>query len=381
LKILFLVTEDRYFWSYRLALARKVRDMGAEVLVMTRVNRLEEALKKERFRVIPWRISRGSLNPFRELLAFVQVLRFYWRERPDLVHHVALKPLVHGGLAARVCGNIASVNEITGLGHVFISQSHSMRLLRCVLLTLLRIVFRNRNAITILQNADDRNLLVQAAVVPEEAAIIIRGSSVNPQEFSPQPEPDGVPIVVLATRMLWEKGVGEFVNAANKLRESGVSARFVLVGDPDPANPASIPPAQLRAWVASGAVEWWGHRNDMPAVFALSNVVCLPSYGEGVPRVLVEAAACGRPIVTTDVPGCREVVRHGENGLLVPPRDPEALAEAIATLLKGPALRARMGARGREIAVQEFSEERVVRETLEVYRELLGPKWPGDSCR
>jgi len=350
--------------------------MGAEVFVMARVDRLGEALKKERFRVIPWRISRGSLSPFRELLAFVQVLRFYWRERPDLAHHVALKPVIYGGLAARVCRNIASVNAITGLGHAFISQSHSMRLLRRVLLMLLRTVFRNRNSITILQNADDRNLLVQAAVVPQEAAVVIRGSGVNPKEFSPQPEPNGVPVVVLATRMLWEKGVGELVDAASKLRERGVSARFVLVGNSDPANPASIPEDQLRAWAGSGIVEWWGHRDDMPEVFAKSNLVCFPSYGEGVPKVLIEAAACGRAIVTTDMPGCREVVRNGENGLLVPARDPKALADAIAALLKDPSLRARMGARGREIAVQEFSEERVLRETLALYRMLLGPRWP-----
>jgi glycosyltransferase involved in cell wall biosynthesis len=143
----------------------------------------------------------------------------------------------------------------------------------------------------------------------------------------------------------------------------------------------TVPIRQIRAWVEDGSVEWWGWLEDMAAVYARSHVVCLPSYREGLGMVLVEGAACGRPLVATDVPGCREVVRHGENGLLVPARDPEALAEAIATLLKGPALRARMGARGREIAVQEFSEERVVRETLEVYRELLGPKWPGDSCR
>jgi glycosyltransferase involved in cell wall biosynthesis len=177
--------------------------------------------------------------------------------------------------------------------------------------------------------------------------------------------------------MLWGKGVGEFVAAVRILQEQGVSARFVLVGDSDPANPAAIPLAQLHAWMESGLVEWWGHRTEMATVLVQANLICLPShYGEGVPKVLIEAGACARAIVTTDATGCREVVRDGENGLLVPVRDPEALARAIITLLNDPPLRARMGARGRAIVVEEFSQEKVLGETLSVYRELLGSRWP-----
>jgi len=354
-----------------------MRDRGAKVVVLTHVNYLEEAIKQEGFQLIPWHISSGSLNPFREFVAFLHVLRVYRRERPDLVHHVAIKPVVYGGLAARVCGNIPSVNAIAGLGHVFISQRRAMRLLRRLLLVLLRWSLNGKDTMAIFQTSDNRDIFIEAGIVRRGQTTVIRGSGVDPKEFSPQPEPDSVPVVILATRMLWEKGVGDFVDAASKLRERGVSARFVLVGDPDPGNPACIPRTQLLSWAASGVVEWWEHRNDMPVVFAQSNVVCFPSYyGEGVPKVLIEAAACGRAIVTTDVPGCREVVRNGENGLLVPARDREALVNAIETLLKDPPLRARMGARGREIAVQEFSEDLVVRQTLAVYRELLGPRWP-----
>jgi glycosyltransferase involved in cell wall biosynthesis len=369
-----VVNNDWAFWSHRVSLARAMRARGAEVVVLTHVNYLEQAIKQEGFQLIPWHISSGSLNPFHEFLAFLQVLRVYRHERPDLVHHVTIKSVIYGGLAARLCGNIPSVNAITGLGHVFISQSWGMRLLRRLLLVLFRWVLRRRGSTTVFQNADNCNDLVKAGVVPQERVVLIRGSGVDVKAFSPRPEPKGVPVVILATRMLWEKGVGDFVDAAGKLREQGVSARFVLVGDPDPGNPACIPRSQLLSWAASGVVEWWGHRNDMPAVFAQSNVVCFPSYyGEGVPKVLIEAAACGRAIVTTDVPGCREVVRNGDNGLLVPAKDANALAGALKALILDPGLRAMMGVRGREIAVREFSEERVIRETLAVYRELLGP--------
>ena len=355
-----------------------MRDKGAEVLVMTRVDDLGGALKREGFTVIPWHIKRGSLNPFREIYALVQVFAAYRRTRPDLVHHIALKPIVYGGFAALLCRDVPSVNTVAGLGHVFTSESRRMHVLRRVLLNLFRRVLKRKSAITAFQNIENRDFLVEAGVVSEEQAVVIRGSGVNVREFVPRPEPKGIPVVVMASRMLWEKGVGEFVAAAKIMRGQGVSARFVIVGESDAANPASIPEAQLLVWEKSGTVEWWRLRNDMPEVFAQSNLFCYPSYyGEGVPRVLIEAAACGRAIVTADVPGCRDVVHDGYNGLLVPARNAEALAHALDTLLKDPVLRAHMGARGREIAVQDFSEELVIEKTLAVYRELLGPRWPG----
>jgi len=376
LKIIFLVTEDWYFWSHRLRLAHAARTAGAEVLIMTHLDQFRTAIEEEGLRVIPWHISRRSLNPLRELHTFFQVVRVYQRERPDLLHHVALKPIVYGGVAARLCGGIASVNAIAGLGHVFTSSLWPMRLLRIVLSRLLRVALR-KNAKSVFQNEDNRDLLVQAGTVSSDQSVVIRGAGVDIERFTPQAEPTGVPVVMFASRMLWEKGMLEFVTAAAKLRDNGLLARFVLVGKPDPENPSSIPNEQLHRWRRSGLVEYWGHQNDMVAVLARANLVCLPSYQEGLPKVLVEAAACGRAIVATDVPGCREVVRHEDNGLLVPPRDSDALAEALARLIKDPSLRARMGARGREIVVREFSEDIVLAETLAVYRELLGSRWVG----
>jgi glycosyltransferase involved in cell wall biosynthesis len=223
----------------------------------------------------------------------------------------------------------------------------------------------------VLQNPDDQRELVSAGAVSPDRITLIRGSGVDLSEFLIAPEPAGPPVVVLPSRLVWDKGVREFVDAASELRRNGVRARFALVGDRDPDNPTSVPPGQLEAWQASGIVEWWGHRHDMPSVFAESHLVCLPSYREGLPKVLLEAAASGRPIVTTDVPGCREVVRHGENGLLVPARSVGPLAHALRELIADPARRARFGRRGREIVEAEFSVERVVEAHVALYRERL----------
>jgi glycosyltransferase involved in cell wall biosynthesis len=208
---------------------------------------------------------------------------------------------------------------------------------------------------------------------------LIKGSGVDVNTYVPTPEPEGIPTVVLASRMLRDKGVVEFVEAARELRDSGVSAKFVLVGETDPGNPTAITAEQLQAWADEGVVEWWGHQSDMRKVLSQSNIVCLPSLREGVPKVLIEAAACGRAIVTTDAPGCREIVREGENGLLVPVRNSKALADALRLLIESAPLRSLMAAKGREIAVEEFSVERVVNETLGVYRELLAASGPRGS--
>ena len=359
-------------------LARAARDAGAKVIVMSHLTELRRTLEREGFKVISWQISRRSLDPFRELKAFVQVVKAYRRERPDLLHHVALKPIIYGGLAARLCGGIPSVNAVAGMGYVFTSYQWRMRLLRRVVLAFLRLALGAKNARAVLQNEENQALLIKEGVVPLARTAIIRGAGVNVKRFVPQPEPTGPPVVLLASRMLWDKGVGDYVEAARLLRAENAKARFVLVGKPDPENPGSIPEKQLHSWADTGLVEWWGYQGDMPAIFAQANVVCLPStYGEGVPKALIEAASCGRAIVTTDTPGCREVVRNGENGFLVPLGNPRALARALDTLIRDPILRSNMGARGREIAVREFSEEMIFAETMSVYRELLGSRWAG----
>jgi len=373
---MFLVTEDFSFWARRRPLARKAEEIGAEVWVMTCPGPFAEKLKGEGFRVIPWLVSRSSLNPLHELYSFLQVLKAFRSLRPDLVHHFALKPVVYGGLAARMCKEIRCVYSIVGLGQAFTSPNWTMRTVRRLLRPLLRVALKREGSTTILQNRENCQFLVDWEVVRAEHCVLISGSGVNTSDFTPKPEPEGVPVVILPGRMLWEKGIQEFIGAAEMLRTRGVSARFVLVGEPDSDHSSSIPLTQLHEWVTRGVVEWWGQQGDMPGVFARSNVVCLPSYGEGVPKALIEAASSGRAIVASDVPGCREVVRHRENGLLVPARSIEPLADALSRLIQDAALRGRMGACGREIALSKFGEELVLAQFLEVYRNLLGHRLP-----
>ena len=375
-KILYLDSFDQTFWSHRSPVAQAAQLAGAEVYVMTKVTKMADVFARAGFRVIPWKsLVRRSLAPWCEAAALYEVLQAYRRVKPDLVHHVTIKAVVYGGLAARLLG-IPAVNALVGLGHVFTSQTPTMRALRQGLLPLLRVSMNRGVARTVLQNPDDYELLVKARVTRPDQTVLIRGSGVDIKRFHPTPEPSGIPTVILASRMLWDKGIAGFVAVAQHLKREGETARFVLVGSPDPGNPASIPEEQLRTWAASGCVEWWGQRNDMAEVLGQANLVCLPShYGEGVPKVLLEAAACGRAAVTTDHPGCREAVRHGENGLLVPPQE-GALADAILVLLRNSELRRRMGERARQIAVQEFTTERVATETLAIYRTLLAERWP-----
>jgi glycosyltransferase involved in cell wall biosynthesis len=242
-----------------------------------------------------------------------------------------------------------------------------------------KLIFRCGNQRVIFQNSDDRFLFIESQILPARKTVLIKGSGVDVRTHVPIPEPDGTPVVLFASRMLRDKGVVEFVEAARSLRSAGVHARFVLVGETDPGNPTTINAEQLRQWADSGDIELWGFRRNIQDVLAQSHIVCLPSLREGVPKILIEAAACGRAIVTTDVPGCREIVRQGENGLLVPVRDSRALADVLRQLIKDARLRADMGLRGREIAVQEFSIDRVVRETLGVYRDLLDGGLNGSS--
>ena len=367
-KLLFVVTEDWYFVSHRLPLALAAQKAGFGVAVATRVGKYGETILAAGIRLIPFGLSRRRGNPFREVIALV---RLYHRERPDIVHHVALKPVLYGAFAARLAGVPHVVNAIAGLGWLFTSSGLAVRTVRPVICRLLVWLLGSPHSRTIVQNPDDFGLMIKMGV-PEDRLRLIRGAGVDTGVFTPALESPPEPVTVLfSARMLWAKGVGEFVEAARLLTQAGVKARFVLVGEPDANSPASVPMATLHAWHGQNGVEWWGHRDDMPAMFHAAHIACLPSfYREGLPKVLLEAAACGLPIVTTDAPGCREIVRDGDNGFLVPVRDAQALALALRSLIDNAALRAKMGQRAREIVLVEFSQERVIAETLAVYQEL-----------
>ena len=372
--LLYLVTEDWYFWSHRLPIARAARDAGWEVLVATRVGKHGERIEQEGFRLIPIRMRRRSLAPWREIAAMAELVRVYRRERPDLVHQVAMKPVLYGSFAALVTGVPAVVNALAGMGYVFTSSAVKARLLRPLIKTGFRWLLDRANARLILQNPDDVAAMGAGTVAPKRIALI-RGSGVDTKAFAPEPEPGGTPTAVMVPRMLWDKGVGELVEAARILKERKAPVEVVLVGPPDPENPASISEQQLRDWEASGEVAWWGERLDIAQIWAKSHIAVLPSHREGLPKSLLEAAACGRPLVATDVSGCREVVRPGETGLLVPPHDPKRLADALERLAAEPELRRRMGSAARELVERELSQEIVVEQTMALYREL-SPEGP-----
>lgn len=370
-KLLFLVTEDWYFCSHRLPIARAARDAGFDVVVVTRVDRHGDRILQEGFRLIalPWR--RRSTNPWTELRTLVRLLGIYRRERPDIAHHVALKPAIYGSLIARLCRLTSVVNAVAGFGFMLSSNGFKARVFRRFVRTAIGSL-KNSNARVMVQNPDDYEALARSGIVAERQLVMIRGSGVDVKRFAPTPEPEGIFTVAMVSRMLWSKGVREIVETTRLLRKRGLDIRTVLVGDPDAENPEAVPVSELTAWQDEGVIEWNGHVDDVPAIWAQSHVAVLPTYyREGLPKTLLEAAACGRAIVATDAPGCREIVRDGQNGYLVPVKDPEALANAIATLAKRSTLRHRMGALGRELVVDAFSEAVVRTETLAVYRSML----------
>jgi glycosyltransferase involved in cell wall biosynthesis len=367
-KLLFFVTEDWYFVSHRLPLAVAAKAAGYDVSVVTRVRDHAPCIREAGLRLIPFENIRSGLNLFRECGTLWRLIGVYRRERPDLVHHVAIKPVLYGSIAARFAGHPRLVNALAGMGWLFTSAAGSAFWLKAAVRVALARTLRR--GITLVQNPDDSRLVAQLGV-PVSRIRRVSGSGVDLQQFRPQPSPEGVPAVVLPARLLWDKGVGDFVDAARLLRQRGIAARFLLAGDPDPLNPASIPGDQLSRWIEEGVIEHLGWITDMPTLLASCHVVCLPSYREGLPKSLIEAAAAGRPIVTTDVPGCREVVRHEDNGLLVPAGDAAALADALMRLIENPELRRQMGDRGRARAEQEFSLDMVIRLTLALYQEAL----------
>lgn len=370
-KLLFFVAEDWYFLSHRLGIARAARDQGYGVCVVTRVGRHRKAIEEEGFKLYDLCLKRSSRNLFSEMATILQLVRIYRREKPHLVHHVAVKPVLYGSYAARLSGVPVVINALAGMGYLYASPCLDAKLLRFILEPAFRMALKRPENRVILQNPDDVRLLVERGLVRQAQVALIRGSGVDTNLFSPRPETDGPPIVILAARMLSDKGVTEFVEAARALRKQGVSARFALVGDADPDNPASIPAATLRGWEKNGDVEWWGFRSAMPKVFHEVHIAILPSYREGLPKVLLEAASCGRPIVATDTPGCREIVRHGVNGFLVPVRDPLAIAGALRQLINDKDLRQKMGKEGRKLVLNEFTEERIVGQTIGLYKAAL----------
>lgn len=368
-RLLMVVNVDWFFLSHRLPIAVAAKEAGYRVTVAAADTGRGEDVRRHGLDFVPLPIQRSGTSVPAEVRVVLALARLYRRVKPDLIHHVTVKPVLYGTLVALFVPRARVVNAVSGLGYTVETGTGWGRRL---VLGAYRTLFRRRGTRVILQNSDHVALFERERIVPRERIVLIEGSGVDPDRFTPPPADPDPPVVMLAGRMLVDKGVREFVEAARRLRSEGSRAHFVLVGAAGDDNPTAIPVNEINAWVDEGVVEWWGRRSDMPAVLRQATVVALPSYHEGLPLVLLEAAAAGRALIASDVPGCRPVVRPGVNGLLVPSRDVQALVEGLRRLLCDPALRSRMGAAGRRLVLERFSIDRVISSTLDLYEELLG---------
>ena len=371
-RLLFVVNVDWFFLSHRLPIALEARRRGYQVHIATGLTDKLDELQRHGLVVHPLALDRSSTglgNAWRTLVQLWQVFRAV---RPDVVHLVTIKPVLLGGVVARLAGVPAVVAAVSGLGFVFMARGSAAMVRRWLVGALYRVALGHPNLKVIFQNPDDRASLARLARLPDSKLGMIRGSGVDLAQYGHTPLAPGVPVVLLAARLLADKGVREFVHAARLLKQQGVSARFCLVGSVDPANPSSLADAELAQWAQEGVVELWGHRADMPEVLRLAHLVVLPSYREGLPKVLLEAAACGRAVVTTDGPGCRDAIDPGITGALVPVRNAVALADAINGLINDPARCQAMGNAGRALAESAFDVRQVVAAHLRIYHELMG---------
>ena len=370
-RLLFLVNEALFFTTHRMSVARAAREGGFEVHVAApHEQEPVEVIEANGFHYHPIPLIRSGTSIKGELTLLMAFWRLLKRIKPDLTHHVAMKPVAYAGCLARLSRVPAVVHAVTGLGYLFIRDDLLSRTQRMIIMRLFRFALAHPNGRVIFQNPDDLDLFTKKAAVDPTIATIIRGTGVDMNRFVPVATPRKRPVVMFPARVIGDKGVHEFVEAARQLTGRGVVADFVIVGRTDPINPTAVADETVRQWEREGILTWWGFREDIAAALQQASIVCMPSYREGLPRVLIEAAACGLPIVTTDVPGCREIVDDGVNGLLVPPRDGPATAAAIARLVDNPDLRRRMGEASRAMTVAEYGVDDFVRRTLSVYAEV-----------
>lgn len=373
MKVLLFANTDWYLYNFRLSLAKTIRERGMEVVLVSPPGPYVKLLEENGFRWVRLEMNRRSVNPVTELATIWRLIRVYRAEKPDLVHHFTIKSVLYGSVAAKFTAIPAIVNAVAGLGYIFSSSSLYARILRPFVRAMLRYSLGGRNTRLIVQNPDDQFMFLKQRLVTPEHVHLIKGSGVDIGRFLPIQRQSSETIrVLLATRLLWDKGVKEYVDAARVLTSSCEEAEFLIAGEPDDGNPAAVQQRNIDEWSAEHVIKALGHVDDMRALLQSVDIVVLPTnYGEGVPRILLEAAATGLPMVATDVAGCREIVLDGVTGYLVPPKSHDHLASAIIKLIKNNVLREALGRGARAKAVEEFNEEDVIRHTIDVYRELL----------
>ena len=376
-KALLFANTDWYLYNFRLSLIKKLAAEGWEIVLVSPSGKYAERLQSLGYRWVPFEFSRRSANPLREALVLARLSALYKRERPDLVHQFTIKCVLYGTLAARLIGGISIVNSITGLGFVFADSQFRTRLIRPVVQALYWLAFSSDNVRVVFQNSSDRDKLVRFGLVPEAITCVIRGSGLDAKRFAPNKNGSNgrngsAPRVLLATRMLRNKGVFELLEAAKIVKRRGLAVEFLVAGDIYPDNPESLTARDIEKIKRSGLVKYLGHVEDMPTLLNNCDIVVSPTYyPEGTPRILIEAAATEKPVIATDIPASEGLVRHGVNGLKIPVKDAQALADAIETLVRQPELWKRFGKNGRAIVLNGFSDSTVLSKTLDVYHNVL----------
>ena len=370
-RLLFVINDAAFFVSHRLCLAVEAQRAGYEVHVATNAGTAATRIRATGLvhHILP--LSRSGSHPIAELRALVAIGRLYLTLRPDLVHLVTIKPVIYGGILARLLRVPRIVAAIPGFGFVFLSKGFGARLRRRLVVALYRTALRHPRIAIIFQNPQDCEDMLRSVGLDASRAFLVSGSGVDMALFGQPRRDTAIPRVVMASRLLRDKGVHEFIEAATRIRARGVPVTFSLAGATDPGNPATVADADVTRWEQSGVVEILGHTLDIPALFQTADIVVLPSYREGLPKVLIEAAAASAAVITTDVPGCRDAIVPEVTGLLVPAGDADALTQAIESLVTDRPRSCAMGVAGRALAAERFAQDRIIAQQLTIYETLF----------
>jgi len=369
--LLYLVNDLEFFISHRLPIAVAARNIGYKVHIVSASSKFAYKVTDLGFTHHIVSLERSGQNIFHELKTLRQLHRVFRTVKPSIVHLITIKPVIYGGIIARITGVNNVVSAVSGLGTVFVGHNLFSRFRKFIIVSLYKSAFKSKNLAVIFQNPDDRDTLLTTGALNSSQVRMIRGSGVDLQDYPYTEEIEKGAVVVMAARLLRDKGVFEFVEAARQIKARNVNVTFRLIGSPDFGNLTSVTENDLDFWLREGLVELLGYRTDIAKQYTAANIVCLPSYREGLPKGLIEAAACSRAVITTDVPGCRDAITPNVTGLLVPPKNVEALANAIELLITNPKQRLAMGIAGRKLAEEAFTIEHVVDQHLEIYKELL----------
>lgn len=373
-KLIIVVNDLRYFFSHRLPIALEAEKIGYSITVIYGSNKDEKLLKHKKtnfdYYFIP--IARGSLNPFKEIKSIYLLFKYFKKNKSDLIHLVTLKPCLYVGLVARILKFKNILFAFPGLGIIFKSNKFKLRLIKFLLLPVFKYIFQNKNYLALFQNDNDQKVFINLNLTSKDKTRLTKGSGVDISKFKKTVEPPEPIVVTFASRLIYDKGITFFISAAKKLIQKKTNIKFLVAGSIDEGNPNSIRKETIKQWKKIKDITFLGDVSNMFEVYERSHIVCLPSfYGEGLPKVLIEAASCGRAIITTDHPGCRDAVIKNKTGILIPIRDSEKLSNQIEHLAFNHNLRKSMGAEGRKLAENQFSINLIVEQHMKIYDDIL----------